>query len=169
MRAPEEYLDGPLSEKIDVWSLGSIMFVLLTGLVPFYYLNEDAFRSKIKKGEVPSLRSFYKHKEQSFEEAELTRIMNQCWKYDARDRISIFEVVSELERAVQTSFLQIQQQNGISVTVQDVLKGLPSENPFSVPVVTFEKEKKDIMGKETKKDDGDDDSEDIQVVIEKLT
>ena len=177
MRAPEEYLDGPLSEKLDVWSLGSIMYVLLTGLVPFYYLSEDAVTSKIKNGEVPSVDSFYKHKEQTFEEAELIRIMNQCWKYNAHDRISIFEVVSQLERAVQKSFSLVQQQSGISLSVPDVLKELPSGNPFDVPVVALEKKKKHSAEKETKNEDGDDDdggdnSEDsldnIQVVIEKL-
>jgi serine/threonine protein kinase len=30
-RAPEEYFDYPLSEKIDVWSLGNNMYSLLTG------------------------------------------------------------------------------------------------------------------------------------------
>jgi serine/threonine protein kinase len=30
-RAPEEYLDYPLNEQIDIWSLGNNMYSLLTG------------------------------------------------------------------------------------------------------------------------------------------
>lgn len=30
-RAPEEYRDDPLTEKVDVWSLGNNLYVLLTG------------------------------------------------------------------------------------------------------------------------------------------
>lgn len=40
-RAPEEYMDGPLDEKIDIWSFGCNMYSLLTGLNPFYHYKKD--------------------------------------------------------------------------------------------------------------------------------
>ena len=38
-RAPEEYKDAPLTEKIDVWSLGNNLYSLLTGLDPLYEIK----------------------------------------------------------------------------------------------------------------------------------
>jgi serine/threonine protein kinase len=34
-RAPEEYVNMPINEKVDVWSFGNIVYALLTGLWPF--------------------------------------------------------------------------------------------------------------------------------------
>jgi serine/threonine protein kinase len=39
-RSPEEYQDGPLTEKIDVWSLGCNMYAILTGLNPLYDIKD---------------------------------------------------------------------------------------------------------------------------------
>jgi serine/threonine protein kinase len=35
-RSPEEYFDSPLTEQVDVWSLGNNLYSLLTGVWPFY-------------------------------------------------------------------------------------------------------------------------------------
>lgn len=39
-RAPEEYRDQPLNEKIDVWSIGCNMHSILTGLNPLYTVHK---------------------------------------------------------------------------------------------------------------------------------
>jgi serine/threonine protein kinase len=39
-------VDGPLNEKIDVWSLGNNMYSLLTGLTPFYDTSNDTVRER---------------------------------------------------------------------------------------------------------------------------
>jgi serine/threonine protein kinase len=41
-RSPEEYFDEPLTEQIDVFSLGNNMYSLLTGLWPFYDEEDDS-------------------------------------------------------------------------------------------------------------------------------
>lgn len=43
-RSPEEYKDGLLNEKIDIWSLGNNMYALLTGLNPIYWTNTDGVK-----------------------------------------------------------------------------------------------------------------------------
>ena len=40
-RAPEEYADKPLNEKIDVWSIGNNIYSVLTGTYPFYNVEDD--------------------------------------------------------------------------------------------------------------------------------
>jgi serine/threonine protein kinase len=44
-RAPEEYVDNPLNEKIDVWSFGNIVYALLTGLWPFPDTDGDDMKA----------------------------------------------------------------------------------------------------------------------------
>ncbi len=41
-----------------------------------------------------------RYKERSFAEEKLIELMEKCWKYDPDDRISIFEAVDFLRRAV---------------------------------------------------------------------
>jgi serine/threonine protein kinase len=52
-RSPEEYVDGLLNEKIDVWSLGNNIYALLTGLWIFYDEADDTYdgiQKKLKGG-----------------------------------------------------------------------------------------------------------------------
>jgi calcium-dependent protein kinase len=58
--APEVLL-GDYNSQCDNWSLGVIMYVLLSGYFPFYALNEREVFAKIKTGEIS-----FEHKE--FEE-----------------------------------------------------------------------------------------------------
>jgi len=57
-RAPEEYKDLPLNEKIDVWSVGSVAYLVLTGHQPFFDGNDAAsIQARIIKGEKVSINS----------------------------------------------------------------------------------------------------------------
>ena len=47
-RAPEEYYDNPLNEKVDVWALGNNMYALLTGLYPFYDEGENYDKVQVR-------------------------------------------------------------------------------------------------------------------------
>ena len=97
-RAPEEYKDDPLNEKIDVWSLGNNMFGLLTGLSPFYYIKDDnIIKKKIKDGEIGFIDPRYQNR--SFTEGELANIIKLCWTYNPDDRIDIFQLAQLLRAA----------------------------------------------------------------------
>ena len=59
-RAPEEYRDGHLNEKIDVWSLGNNIYALLTGLWIFYDEADDTYdkiQKRIMDGDIPYIDS----------------------------------------------------------------------------------------------------------------
>lgn len=99
-RAPEEFADKPLNEKIDVYSFGNNIYALLTGLW-VYYENEDdgVVHEKSIAGELPFVDERYYNR--SYAERKLVEIMLRCWVYDPDKRVDIFEVVEFLREAVE--------------------------------------------------------------------
>lgn len=98
-RAPEEYYDFPLNEKIDVFSYGNNLFTLLTGLMPFYNdaRNVKEIQARVKAGTKPYIDPRWKAR--SFAERTIVELIEKCYEYDPDKRISIFEVVSILRQA----------------------------------------------------------------------
>jgi serine/threonine protein kinase len=98
-RSPEEYQDLPLNEKIDVWSLGTSMYSVLTGLLPFYDVNSSSeVKKKLKKGKTPDIDPRYRHR--SVAEGKLVEAIERCWEYDPEKRIDIFGLVQILREGV---------------------------------------------------------------------
>ena len=100
-RAPEEYADDPLNEKIDVWSFGNNVYSVLTGLFVYYWemdSKKDTNYKNIKKiileGELTPIDPVYRTR--NFIEGKLVEIIEKCWKHEPDDRPSIFEIVKEL-------------------------------------------------------------------------
>jgi hypothetical protein len=95
-RAPEEFAEGELDEKIDVFSMGNNIYALLTGLWIFYDHdgNDDEVQKRIAGGE----RAFVdpRWKERSYIESQLVEVMEQCWEQDPTKRLDIFAVVTLL-------------------------------------------------------------------------
>ena len=98
-RAPEEYKDAPLDEKIDVFSMGNCMHTLLTGSWTFPGLEPKELRKKVIGGALPYVDPRYKT--HSYEEGVLVDLMMKCWEYDPDKRIDIFGVVKALEEAIE--------------------------------------------------------------------
>lgn len=99
-RAPEEYWDWPLNEKIDVYSFGNNIYALLTGLYPFYVFDgyhEDKVKEKVKAGEKPFVDPRYRTR--SYAEGILVDIMEACWAYHAKDRPALQTVIVQLQAA----------------------------------------------------------------------
>jgi serine/threonine protein kinase len=99
-RAPEEYFDKPLDEKIDVYSFGNNIYALLTGLWPFYELDDnhvDEVQEKIRKGLKPFVDERYRVN--SMEEAILVNIMEECWAFNPQDRPEMKALVKQLQTA----------------------------------------------------------------------
>jgi serine/threonine protein kinase len=101
-RAPEEYFDKPLDEMIDVYSFGNNIYVLLTGLWPFYNYSDDRVeevQEMIRNGETPFLDLRYGN--ESLAEAFLIEIMVDCWSYHPEDRPDMISIVRQLKAAKQ--------------------------------------------------------------------
>jgi len=99
-RAPEEYDDGYLNEKIDVWSFGNNVYALLTGLYVFHdTFGEGEYKiikKKILNGEKTVIDPVYRTR--SHIEGSLVKIIEKCWTADPDERPSIFELLEDLKR-----------------------------------------------------------------------
>lgn len=121
-RSPEEYNDLPLTEQIDVFSLGNLYFSLLTGLNPVWIRsrNNNALGTvasfSVPRGQKPVLDERYATRSEA--EAAIVEVMYDCLEYEPYDRPTIFEVVDRLKRAMKTQL----EDKGISR--QSILKSL---------------------------------------------
>lgn len=99
-RAPEEYFDYPLDEKIDIWSLGNNMYSVLTGVYPFYdTLETKEVQKKVKAGEVPYIDERWRTR--SYAEGKLVELIERCYAFKPDERIDIFDTVRFLRDAVE--------------------------------------------------------------------
>jgi len=115
-RAPEEYKDLALTEKIDVWSLGNNMYTLLTGLCPDYEIQRvRIFIAQLLSGKLAYIDPRYR--DRSPAEAKLVDLIHQCFQWDPATRPSIFEVVSYLRDAANDNL-------ETGVTREQVLRGI---------------------------------------------
>lgn len=98
-RSPEEFKDGRLNEKIDVFSLGNMMYGLLTGLEVFYDVEEDKeVHQKLVDGELLYIDPRWKTN--SYGEERLVKIIEKCWKYKPNDRADVFQVTRFLDETL---------------------------------------------------------------------
>jgi len=101
-RSPEEFDNGLLNEKIDIYSLGNNFYALLTGLWNFYENEDDqVVQEKIIGNEIPFIDERYRSR--SIEEKALVNVMQYCWKYNPKKRPTIFEVIRMLRYAQRES------------------------------------------------------------------
>ena len=102
-RAPEEYRNDAVSDKVDVFSLGNNMLTILTGQEPkvsSQKLDSKAFRKAIIDGMTGYIDPKYQDGTSSKAEEAMAKVIKKCFAYKPEDRPSIFEVVAELETAV---------------------------------------------------------------------
>jgi len=76
----------------------SDQYVLLTGVYPIYdECHESNVKKYIKEGIIPWIDPRWA--ENSFAEAELSKVIKDCWAYEPKDRPSIGELVVRLRKA----------------------------------------------------------------------
>ncbi|KAL3807969.1 hypothetical protein ACHAXA_010771 [Cyclostephanos tholiformis] len=100
-RAPEEYDMAPLSEKIDVYSAGNILYGIITGLRPWSDERGKHIRAAIQMGERPLVNDTIRNAVGTVD-AELTRLLDRVYEHDPNKRASAREIVGELESLLTT-------------------------------------------------------------------
>ena len=106
LRAPEEIIDAPLTEKIDVYSLGNVFYSILTGLL----VNKDYTVPKahymITHGKTEEIDVEY-FESRSQAEMALVKVIQWCWTFEAEERPSVFQIVEYLEDEVKNTMRSI--------------------------------------------------------------
>lgn len=107
-QSPEELACYLADEKSDVYTLGNNIYVLLTGLWPFY--DEGMYWSSVHSTIGPGekigdpdirLRPFVDDRYRNDPDlitSALVAIMEHCWEWDPDERISIFTVILLLQK-----------------------------------------------------------------------
>lgn len=106
-RAPEEYMSrGPQTDKIDVFSLGSTFYEILTGYPPFYEIDDykDVIY-KITTGVPPSLPAYLENSTDPSLQAVI-KAMTLCRQFRAEDRQDSRLIADFLQQALQVAKLE---------------------------------------------------------------
>lgn len=98
-RSPEEYLLEPETEKIDVFSLGNVLYFLLTGKEPFDKMTAPEAIKLIKKGKRLSVPKEIRSSTHLFDTTVL-KALDMCYVYDHKKRSSAREVADLFHQAI---------------------------------------------------------------------
>lgn len=98
-RSPEEYSHEPQTEKVDVYSLGNILYMLLTGLWPFEDVEEKDAQKQVKKGLRPAFPVEIWNSTSPIL-MDLKEAMFQCHEQDIKNRATAREVETMLLRSL---------------------------------------------------------------------
>lgn len=83
-----ELLNNNYNSKCDIWSCGVIMYILLSGEIPFRGATDSEIQDKIIKGRFCFYNKYFK--DISFEAKDLIR---KCFIYSSKDRITAKEAL----------------------------------------------------------------------------
>jgi Protein tyrosine and serine/threonine kinase len=90
-RSPEEYYNHPQSEKVDVYSFGNILYMLMTSLWPFLDLTDEEAQDEVKKGIRPEFPEDVWNSSSSIIQ-DLKEVMFRCHEQDPKKRPTAREV-----------------------------------------------------------------------------
>jgi serine/threonine protein kinase len=101
-RAPEEYALDPLTEALDVYSLGNVLYEILTmgNKKPYDDWGSNRIKAAIRKGMKPEIPEEYR---QDPSDAALAVLIHLCLEHDVSTRIRAQDLVQELERLIQNA------------------------------------------------------------------
>ena len=99
-RAPEEYDMAPLSEKLDIYSAGNILYGIITGKRTWDNDRGKHLKAAIQRGERPLVNDTIRYATGTVD-AELTRLLDRVYEHDPLKRASAKEIVNELEQLLE--------------------------------------------------------------------
>jgi len=96
-RSPEEYSMEALSEKLDIYSAGNVLYGIITGNRPWNNERGKHVKSDTQKGKRPHVDDAIRNAVGTVD-AELTRLLDRAYEHDPTKRASAREIVDELEK-----------------------------------------------------------------------
>eukprot|EP00985_Skeletonema_marinoi_P007757 scaffold3453_cov230-Skeletonema_marinoi.AAC.9 len=113
-RSPEEYNGAPLTEKLDVYSAGNILYGIITGKKPFNGERGKHIKEDIQTGKRPKVDSAIRDAEGTVD-AELVRLLDRVYEADPDDRASAKEIVVALEQLLEKVLAKNESVGGDSI------------------------------------------------------
>jgi serine/threonine protein kinase len=96
-RSPEEYAYLPQTEKVDVYSLGNMLFMLLTNETRLFDNDStDTAMNKVKSGERPFVSRAIRQSQDPIDQA-LLKAMSMCHLQDIKERATALQVANFLK------------------------------------------------------------------------
>jgi serine/threonine protein kinase len=110
-RSPEEYAGRNLTQQIDIFSLGHVLFEIWTGTQSWSDVGGKRIRQQVQEGQLPpgveKLLQANKDKAAPLQQSSLDQLMGRliasCYKVDPAERITATELVAELEALIKLS------------------------------------------------------------------
>jgi hypothetical protein len=99
-RAPEEYAYELETEEVDVYSLGNVLYFLLTREDPWVGYRAKQIYAKVKDGERPSIPDEFQASDTIFDRY-MIQAMKMAWTQDMYERPSALEVAQKLKEGIQ--------------------------------------------------------------------
>lgn len=87
-RSPEEYNSDHYTEKIDVYSLGNVIYAILTKHAPFYKMKQRKAMELVKNGKRPPIPDGL----QETEDKAMIDAIKMCWVQNEKERSSARDV-----------------------------------------------------------------------------
>lgn len=94
-RSPEEYNMEELTEQLDVYSLGNVLYRILTSKKPFYDWGGNRVKDAVKKGQKPEIPP--ENRPPSSKDAALAVLVHFCMEHNPQKRITAKSLVRELK------------------------------------------------------------------------
>jgi calcium-dependent protein kinase len=83
-----EVLNGNYTEKCDLWSIGVILYILLSGCPPFAGLTDSDILKRVKEGKVNFNNSVWQRRSNDSKD-----LIKKLLTYDPEERISAREAL----------------------------------------------------------------------------
>jgi len=104
-RSPEECNNQPLTEKIDIYSFGHILYFILTGHAPYTSPNKlsiSQIKQSIKEGNHSTIKEQYLNSTDPATQ-NLVHLILKCWEHNPQDRPSAVEIQNQLSSSLNKS------------------------------------------------------------------
>jgi serine/threonine protein kinase len=100
-RSPEEYEFKALNEKVDIYSVGNVIYEILTGEEPWAKEKPLVAQENVKAGEIPAIDEDIILLNST--DAGLVRLMELSMKLNVTERINASDLVHQLEQLTSLS------------------------------------------------------------------